>query len=75
MPFDSYLKEINKLGDDEFVSELKGGLEECRRKGLNKLNTDSFRALANTLGLISNTNVNRKLLFEKLYWEVKENRK
>jgi DNA polymerase III delta prime subunit len=73
--FSSYLKEIAKLEDDEILSELNGGLEDCRRKGLNELNSELFKSMAQALSLISNTNVNRKLLLEKLYWEVKEKRK
>lgn len=74
-PFSGYLKEIAKLEDDEILTELNGGLEDCRRKGLNELNSELFKSMAQALSLISNTNVNRKLLLEKLYWEVKEKRK
>jgi len=72
LAFSDYLKQISKIEDDDAVYELKGGLEDCRRKGLNELNTKLFKSIAGALELISNTNVNRKLILEKLYWEVRK---
>lgn len=74
-PFNLYLKKISTLEDNELISLIYGGLEDCKRKGLNELNTTLFKILAKALDDMSNMNVSRKLVLEKLYWEVRETKK
>lgn len=66
-PFSSYIDEIKKVDRDQFCDLLVWGIEESRKKLLNKDEFLLFKNLVKLLSKIKNTNVNHLLIAEGLY--------
>lgn len=65
--FGEYLHAINKLDKTTAIGLLEGGLEELRKRGLNKSKGQMFGRIGSSLSLLASTNCNHKLVLEGLY--------
>jgi hypothetical protein len=62
-----YLEEINKMEKEDFLLVLKKGLEELKKTGLNKNDFSRFKKISEIFKKVYSTNINYKLLAERLY--------
>jgi hypothetical protein len=62
-----YLNEVGKLSKEEFMEALKRGLEQLKKTGLNKNDFLRYKNISEILSKIYKSNVNHKLLAERLY--------
>jgi DNA polymerase III delta prime subunit len=67
LPMIEYLEEINKMEKEDFLLVLKKGLEELKKTGLNKNDFSRFKKISEIFKKVYSTNINYKLLAERLY--------
>jgi len=67
LTMNDYLQITSKMTKSEFEQSLFGGLEELKKRMLNKDTFLLFQKIADLLKKIRSTNVNHKLLAESLY--------
>lgn len=71
LTFKDFISRIKDLDRKQVSDLLEGGLEELRKKGLNKLTGPIFKELGKSLSLIESTNCSYKLVLERLYIFIK----
>lgn len=67
LSFAAYFEEIKNSDRKQFTDFISGGLEELRKKMLNKDGYFLFKSLVEILNKVENTNVNHLLFAENLY--------
>lgn len=67
LPMAQYLDEINKMEKEDFLLILKKGLEQLKKTGLNENDFSKFKKISEIFKKVYSTNVNYKLLAERLY--------
>lgn len=75
LKFRDFLNRIKQIDKVEAIQLLEGGLEELRKKGLNKSKGQVFNQIGFSLILLESTNCNHRLVLERLYMLIKSQEK